>query len=252
MQYLFILPLILSFSLSSHAVDGRFSKRRFGPYNVFLTHEFESGIGKVIIEKANEKIFEESGVDNHYSFGNDFDPVFEGADRFSGRDITGNGSPNLVVSNWTGGAHCCHFLQIFELGKDLKKLVAVEANSSSVLLVDLDHDGFPEIEFWDGAIDYQFASFAGSPGGRVVLKYQNGVYVVASHLMKRPMPTAKKIKHLKKVILGAFKKEETPDLPYVFLKTMMDLSYSGHLDLAFKLADETWPSEKTGLVGILL
>lgn len=246
-KYLFVTLFILSVPFFSYAVDGKIEKRRFGSYKVSLSQNFESGLGKIIITKRNNKVFEESEIDNHYSFGNSFDPVLDGPDLYSGHDITGNGFPNLVVSNWTGGAHCCHFLHIFELGKKLKKLVSVEANSSSVRLVDLDRDGFPEIEFWDGAIDYQFACFAGSPGGRVILKFQKDHYEVAGHLMRTPVPTPQKIKNLKKTIVLAFEKNDNPDLPYEFLNTMMELSYSGHFSLALKLADETWPARKSGL-----
>lgn len=246
-NYLFVKLFILIFPFFSYAVDGKFEKRRFGPYKVSLSQEFESGRGKVIIKKGNDKVFEESEVGNHYSFGNSFDPVLDGPDLYSGHDITGNGFSNLVISNWTGGAHCCHFLHVFELGRKLKKLVTVEANSSSIRLVDLDHDGFPEIEFWDGAIDYLFACFAGSPGGRVVLKFQKDHYEVATHLMKTPIPTRQKIEDLKKAIVFAFNKNDNPDLPYEFLNTMMELSYSGHFDLALRLADETWPAKKSGL-----
>jgi hypothetical protein len=246
-KYFSIALLILGLPFFSHAADGKFQKRRFGSYQVSLTQEFESGLGKVIIKIGNEIAFQEAEIDNHYSLGNNFDLILDGRDLYSGRDITGNGIPNLVISNWTGGAHCCHFLHIFELGKKLKKLVTVEANSSSIRLVDLDHDGLPEIEFWEGAIDYMFACFAGSPGGRVVLKFQKDRYDVATHLMKMPAPTAQKIKDLKKSIVLSFEKNESPDLPYEFLKAMMVLSYSGNFNLALKLADETWPAEKQGL-----
>ncbi|MBK7890111.1 MAG: hypothetical protein IPJ84_04465 [Bdellovibrionales bacterium] len=124
--------------------------------------------------------------------------------------------------------------------------MTVEALSASIRLVDLDRDGYPEIEFWDGAIDEQFACFARSPGGRVVLKFRKDHYEVATHLMKRAAPTAKKLKRLKLDLARAFK-EESPDLPYRFLKALMDLSYSGHFKLALQVADETWPVGKPGL-----
>jgi tRNA A37 threonylcarbamoyltransferase TsaD len=85
------------------------------------------------------------------------------------------------------------------------------------------------------------------PGGRVVLKFQKDRYDVATHLMKMPAPTAQKIKDLKKSIVLSFEKNESPDLPYEFLKAMMELSYSGNFNLALNLVDETWPSEKQGL-----
>ncbi len=240
--------LILIFPIFTYSFDGRFEKRKYGPYEILLFQDFRTGRGKIIIKKGKVKVFEESEIDNHYYFGNHFDPSSdELPDIFSGGDLTGDGIASLVISNWTGGAHCCHFLHVFELGKKLKKLVTVEALSSSIRLVDLDHDGYPEIEFWDGAIDEQFACFAGSPGGRVVLKFQNGRYEVATHLMKKPMPTTKKIKHLKRDLVRAFKEEQSPDLPYPFLEALMEMSYSGHFKLALQLADKTWPVEKPGL-----
>lgn len=203
-------------------------------------------MGSLILRQANYIVFEEAEIDNHYYFGNYFDD-FASLDNYSGRDITGKKIPNLIVSNWTGGAHCCHFLHIFELGKKIKKLITIDARSSSIHLIDLDHDGFPEIEFWDGSIDYQFASFAGSPGGKVILKFQKDHYEVATHLMDKPLPTDKKLDSLKKKIRTAFAKRNTPSLPYELLKTLMDLSYSGHFNFALKFVDEVWPKEKYGL-----
>ncbi len=240
--------LITVFPTFAHSLDGRLEIKKYGPYRISLLQDFQTGLGKIVIKKRKIKVFEEAEIDNHYHFGNHFEPNSdEPTDIFSGRDITSNGRTNLVISNWTGGAHCCHFLHIFELGKNLKKLVTVKALSSSIRLVDLDHDGYPEIEFWDGSIDYQFASFSGSPGGRVVLKFRKDHYEVATHLMKKPMPTAKKMKRLKQDLKRAFKEKESPDLPYPFLRTLMDMSYSGHYKLALQLADETWPVEKPGL-----
>lgn len=245
--FLLLMLFISIFPLFIKAADGRYEKNKFGPYKVLLSQSFESGLGKILIKQGKINVFVASEFDNHYYFGNHFDESLSEKDPFSGNDITGNGLPNLVISNWTGGAHCCNFLHIFELGKKLRKLVTVEANSSSVRLVDLDRDGFPEIEFWDGAIDYLFASFAGSPAGRVVLKFKKDHYEVATHLMRKPLPTLKKIKVMRQKIRIAFRMEKGPDLPYEFLKLMMDLSYSGHSEMALKIASDEWPKDKEGL-----
>ncbi len=247
-RILFLFFLILILPIFARSFDGRLEKKKYGPYRTSILQDFQTGLGKIVIQKGRVRVFEEAEIDNHYYFGNHFEPNSdEPADIFSGSDITGNGRTNLVISNWTGGAHCCHFLYIFELGQSFKKLVSVEALSSSIRLVDLDHDGYPEIEFWDGAIDEQFACYACSPGGRVVLKFWKDHYEVATHLMKKPTPTPKKMKRLKQDLVRSFKEAETPDLPYPFLKALMDLSYSGHFKLALQLADETWPAEKPGL-----
>lgn len=245
--FLFLVVFASIFPIFIKAANGRYEQKIFGAYMVSLSQSFESGLGKLVIKLGKNKVFTTSEFDNHYYFGNHFDESLNEKDPHSGRDITGNGLPNLVISNWTGGAHCCNLLHIFEMGKKLRKLVTVEANSSSVSLIDLDHDGFPEIEFWDGAIDYLFASFGGSPGGRVVLKFKKDHYEVATHLMKKPLPNLNQMNIARKKIRVAFKKEKTPDLPYEFLNLMMELSYSGHSKLALKIATEEWPTEREGL-----
>lgn len=213
--------IILTLSILSYGGDGKFEKRQLSSYKISLSQEFESALAKIVVKNGKDKVFEEAEIGNHYYFGNNFDQASDGPDLDSIHDITGKGFPNLVVSNWIGGAHCCHFLHTFELGKKFKKLVTVEANSSTICLVDLDHDRVLEIEFWGEAIDYQFASFAGSPGGRVVLKFQKDHYEVATHIMRKTIPTVKKIKNMKKRILTAFKKEEIPGLPCEFLNTLI-------------------------------
>lgn len=245
----YILPFLISIWIfpTLASTDGKLTIKKFGKYTVLLSQDFKGGLGKIVIKKGGNKVFKDSNYDNHYFFGNDFDEQSNGKDPFSGRDLTGNGIPDLVVSNWSGGAHCCNFVHIFELGKKIKEIATVEAQSSSVHLVDLDHDGYPEIEFWDGAIDYIFACFAGSPGGRVILKFQKDHYEVATQIMKKPAPSAAQIKIFKNKIRAAFKDEGSPDLPYEFLNLMMDLSYSGHFKLAMKMASEMWPEKKPGL-----
>lgn len=243
----FLIVFILIYSSFAHGFDGSFERRKFGSYTVSLSHNFESGLAKAVIKQRNAKVFEMSEIGDHYYFGNHFDEKLNGKDPYSGRDITGNSMPNLLISNWTGGAHCCNFLHIFELGRKLRKIATVEANSASIRLVDLDRDGIPEIEFLDGAIDYLFASYAFSPAARVVLKFRNDHYEVATKLMRKPMPTLRQVEGLRKRIRIGFQKEKSPELPYDFLKAMMDLSYSGHLDLALKIASEEWPENKPGL-----
>ncbi len=242
-KLVFLLFSILPFT--SKGFDGRREVKKIGAYKIILSQDYASGLGKIVITKKKKKVFDESDIDNHYYFGNQFD---EKKSNLSFRhDLTGKGIPNLIVSNWTGGAHCCNFLHIFELGKKFRKVATVAAGSSGIRFIDLDHDGFPEIEFWDGAIDYQFASFAFSPAGRVVLKFKNDQYEVATNLMNKPPLSIKRYKNAVKKSRLEFSKNESPDLPYNFLETMMNLSYSGHYQQALKFASDAWPKDKSGL-----
>jgi hypothetical protein len=81
-----------------------------------------------------------------------------------------------------------------------------------------------------------------------VLKFKKDHFEVATHLMKKPTPSSKQIRMTKNKIKAAFRKgEANPSLPYEFLNSLMEFSYSGHFELALKMADEVWPAEKPGL-----
>lgn len=220
--------------------------RNFGQYKVAL--ESSDGMySKVVVYKGHKKIYQEGEFGDHYYFGNHFEGAeLNDHDVYSGKDINGNKIPDLVLTNWTGGAHCCNFLSIFEMGKTFRKIVTVSGGSYGFKLVDLDKDKIPEIEFWDNPIDYVFASFAHSAQGKTVLKFVNNQYRVAVPLMLTPVPNKKERYKIEKEISDEFKKNNFPHPPYIFLMYMMDLSYSGHFKLALEIAEKTWPSKFPG------
>jgi hypothetical protein len=43
-----------------------------------------------------------------------------------GADVTGTGNPNLVVKEYSGGAHCCTSFEVFSLGSNFQKLATIE------------------------------------------------------------------------------------------------------------------------------
>ena len=44
-----------------------------------------------------------------------------------GKDITGKGEPNLVINEWSGGAHCCYTFDVFEIGKKFREITTLDA-----------------------------------------------------------------------------------------------------------------------------
>ena len=44
-----------------------------------------------------------------------------------GMDITGAGQPDLVISEWLGGANCCLLFHVFEIGPTFKKIGTIDA-----------------------------------------------------------------------------------------------------------------------------
>lgn len=71
------------------------------------------------------------------------------------RDVTGDGVPELVVQTYTGGAHCCWTLYFLALEPVARVLLLYEAgNAGGVQVVDLDHDGRPELVLGDDQFAY--------------------------------------------------------------------------------------------------
>lgn len=246
MDMKFILRYMFFFLYVSTLHAEEMQIRKFGQYKVVIDRPNDHDEGRVRIYRKGKKVYEEREFGSYFYLGNRFDDSLKGKDPHSGKDLNGNSIPDLIITQWTGGAHCCNYLKIFELGNNFRKLIEVSGGSSGFGVVDLDGDNFPEVEFWDWPIDYSFTGFSDSAQGRTILKFEKGKYQVSRKLMIARAPSVKRIIKIQNEIKNAFMRENQ-NIPYEFLNTMMELSYSGHMDLAFKIADKTWPNEKNGL-----
>ena len=47
----------------------------------------------------------------------------------TGTDINGDGFPDLVVSAWSGGAHCCYSTAVYSVGQDVKPILVLETGN---------------------------------------------------------------------------------------------------------------------------
>jgi len=104
-----------------------------------------------------------------------------------GKNITGNGIPNLVISEWTGGAHCCSNFYIFEIGARFRFLAKIEAGHGDMShFANLDGDGNLEFVGADWTFAYWRTSFAESPAPEIILRFAAGGYRLAEDLMRKP------------------------------------------------------------------
>ncbi len=221
-------------------------QRSFKDYSVTVKWIEALDSQKLTITKKAKVIYSDGEAGSYYWIGNHFDDSLKGSDPHSGKDLTGNGVHDLIITKWNGGAHCCNFLSVFEMSElGLKKIITIDGGSNGFEIKDLESDRIPEIAFWDWPIDYQFNCFADSAQGKVVLKFIDGSYHVASSLMYTRRPTNELFGKLKDEIRKSFK-GMGDQVPYELLDLMMKLSYSGYKELAIKTADETWPKEKKG------
>ena len=118
------------------------------------------------------------------------DEEMEGSTIFppAGKNITGDGIPNLIVGCISGGSHCCSRITIFSLGDSAKVLKEFDCPYCTFELTDLDGDGIYEIIMSDSTFQ-TWASRHGADEGytnqNVILRYKNRDYRIAPDLMKK-------------------------------------------------------------------
>jgi len=164
-----------------------------------------------------------------------------------GRDVTGLGLPDLVIGEWTGGAHCCFLSHIFELGpKKLRRVATINAeHSDRAHFEDIDHDGQLEFLMNDWTFAYWHTGFMQSPAPDLILRFRDGKFRLALDLMRKPSPKDEVLAHLANDIAAKWDSfEQGP--PHEFWGEILDLIYSGNAGRAWKFAEQCWPREKDG------
>lgn len=99
----------------------------------------------------------------------------------SSTDVNGDGLPDLVVSAWSGGAHCCYSNGVYSVGEDIRPILALATgNCGPGEFEDLDGNGTREFVTCDDRFANMYCSFADSPLPRVIYSYDasRGTYVV--------------------------------------------------------------------------
>jgi hypothetical protein len=91
----------------------------------------------------------------------------------------GGKGKQLVVEQYTGGAHCCTLYRVYDLGAELRTLFdgdeyGVEEVGEEMRLVDVDGDGRYEFTLSVMAFDYFLTSHAGSVFPTAVFAYDVG------------------------------------------------------------------------------
>jgi hypothetical protein len=169
----------------------------------------------------------------------------------NGADVTGRGHPDMLVSFYTGGAHCCLLYYVFELEPVFRLIATLDAGSG-------DHSRFLRIDgrFYFVGADWTFSywksSFADSPAPGVIVGFvdnpNGGGYHLALDKMSGPTPTPEEWSSALSEARNAFR-ENNPFSDGIGSRlwgTMLDLIYEGHPDLAWRVFDESWPSNRAG------
>ena len=212
------------------------------------TSSVEAGYDAFEITHKEKKVYYEAGSRYSLKTVENVDYVPKTGESIETKDITGDSIPDLIVSVWSGGAHCCFSVIIFSLGEELKKIAEIEGVDSSFEFKDFEGDGLYELVGRDWTFAYWETSFANSPAPQVVLRYQHGKYALATDIMKKQPPDKKeleaKIVELRDKFanVGALDDEAPSEL----WEYMLDLIYSGNGKLAFTVFNKAWPDHREG------
>lgn len=161
------------------------------------------------------------------------------------KDITGNGIPELILSGYSGGAHCCSHEYIIELSNPISVLLDLNTGNYGIEYKDLNNDGIMELVTYEDTFSYWHTSFNASPSPKVVLSLQNGKYKADSKYMRQIAPTSKEIKDMASSIVD-WSGAQGPEVAW---KYAIDLIYSGNIASAKKYVDFAWRPDNAGDFG---
>jgi hypothetical protein len=139
-------------------------------------------------------------------------------------------------------------LEVLECGERLTQIAHIESIDFGPELQDLDNDGRPEVIVNDNSFYHWPNCVDGEPMPKVVLRWQNGRYVPADALMKKPRPTAELAARAAAIRSSddwSFSNERTW-MPQELILTLYDLFYSGPEEVAWKFLDDAWKPDAEG------
>jgi hypothetical protein len=164
----------------------------------------------------------------------------------NGTDVTGRGHPDLIISLFTGGAHCCMSHYLYELTPSPRLVARFNDADDDMAHFARDPKGR---KYYYYTADWTFAywptCFACSPSEEVVLRFvddaNGGSYHVAFDKMQKPAPSqapwSKKLSIAQKAVKGG----AVNDMGQAMWGVVLDLIYTGHSDLAWKFVDALGP-----------
>jgi len=201
---------------------------------------------KITILRKDKVVFETKQEQDFSGFyAGEIGEYIENADDIKNealKDINGDGSPELIISGYSGGSHCCSHPYVIELTNPLSFLFDRETSDYDIDFKDLNHDGVMEIETYEPVFIYWHTSYAASPAPNVVLSLKNGKYKADPLWMRKPAPTEDQIQKKAKAI-ESWSGAAGPDVAW---KYALDLIYNGNTKAALRYIDLAWRNNGDG------
>ena len=216
--------------------SGRLLEKKLGDYTIRIysgsSDELAGGFLEIL--QAGTRVY--TGQHESFEIDDTGAPV--------GADVTGTGNPNLVVKEYSGGAHCCTSFEVFNIGSNFQKLATVESADCDGAHFQRQDSGGYVFYGCDPATRMYGASFADSAAPGVILRYVNGSFHLAPDLMRKAPPSVDELR-AKAGELASNRTWSTQDVPGAFWQYVIDLTYSGNSRSADQFVALAWPAQRT-------
>jgi hypothetical protein len=164
--YFILLPVLFSITLYAEAQDDTVDFK-YGDYYFHSVYDTANFCSNLTIYKNKTKIFTDSCIDKIMSI--------------AAYDLEGNGDKVILVEYYTGGAHCCTYVEAckFVSGR-YRVLDTLFWGNSGYSVVDYKKDGKMEIEGSNDMFAYAFTNFAQSFFSYSIYRFKNGRFYLAN------------------------------------------------------------------------
>lgn len=181
----------------------------------------------------------------------DFPEDLREQEPWPGVDLTGDGVPELLLGTYSGGAHCCSDLLVFDVSGPPVLIATIATLHTEASFSDLDCDSVFEVELLDWNWAYWHTSFVESPAPKVILVWNGKEFVPAPEKMRSEGASTEDL-----IAAGARIDERINQVEEVrgisrhqfaeLWKTMLTLMYSGRVAEAWWFFELAWPKRVEG------
>lgn len=213
---------------------------------IFRAYQSEDGACLVVLH-AGKVVFRRAGDEvTRYTLGQLADPLNDIPTVPNGADVTGRGRPDMIVSTYSGGAHCCFGHLVFELEPDFRLLATLDDAHDD--LAHFARLGSSKQYFYftaDWTFAYWPSCFACSPSAAILLRFtedgQGGGFHLALDKMQTPAPTPAEWDKELRAARQSASQGDINSIGRTLWQPVLYWIYQGHADLAWKFVEEAGP-----------
>jgi len=165
-------------------------------------------------------------------------------------DVNGDGVPEVLIAEWTGGMNCCLDVYICQILPSFRVQRIEAMHSEMGMFMQADDDPALEVRVGDASLWYWRTAGAHCSGIDYIMKFNGTAWEPSAELMRRPLPSEEELRGIEDA-WAEWRREPNGDwigegtAPWF---DMLDLVYSGHAAQAWSMLDRVWPGDAASKV----